>query len=287
MYLFFAGSENQSHKHKLQRSKAKNVLLSYYYFRKRKIDIEEYFESFDRVTLDSGAFTLLESAQKRHKIINHDEYVEEYINFIKKYKGRFFWVANYDLGIAIGEKKVREYNEEFRRQLEPEQRVCYVAHDYTIPYINLEEYFNLYDFVGISSNYKGEKNDIGYLALTYNLSLRHRKLVHGFAMTNFVSMTNYPLYSADSTTYLGAHKYGSTYVWNGSYFETWDYTQKHRRKTLYGMCEELGINFDLFSMLPESQEALNEITVFNIHSWLKNEEKFNRLTKNRQWWLHG
>jgi hypothetical protein len=93
-------------------------------------------------------------------------------------------------------------------------------------------------------------------------------------------MRNFPFYSTDSTTYLGGARFGSTYVWNGSFFETWDYLHKFRRKQLKVWCDKWNVDFDKFM-----KDDVKEVNKFNAMSWLENEKHFNRSTANRQWWL--
>ena len=124
-----------------------------------------------------------------------------------------------------------------------------------------------------------KEDNVGYFSQVYNLSQKHKKKTHGFAMTNFVSFQNFPFFTCDSTTYLGGAKFGSTYVYNGAYFETWDYFQKHRRKTLGHWCKEWDIDFNDF--INDKSKA---VTKFNVKAWQENEKLFNRRTKSRQWW---
>jgi hypothetical protein len=280
MKLLLAGAESKKIRASLIECGVRNTLVSYFYIIDRGVDIEEYFDKFENVALDSGGFTFLEKARTSKKGFkaDHEKYLNNYLEFIDKHKGRFFWVANFDINIVVGDDKVLEWNELFRK-FENVQKVCYIIHDYELPYKNLYLYFDLYDMVGITSNWRGEKDDIGYFEQVYNLSLTKRKLVHGFAMTNFVTIDKFPFYSTDSTTYIGGTKYGSTYVWNGAYFETWDYLRKYKRKGLKHWCDIWNIDYKMFC-----DDDPKETMKFNIRSWLENEKFFNRKTFNKQWW---
>jgi len=280
MKLLFAGAESKSIRKVIIDAGVKNTLVSYFYIVDRSVDINEYFDRFEYVALDSGGFTFIKNAteKKNTKKIDHYRYLMNYLEFIEKHKGKFLWVANYDVAIEVGDNRVYEWNELFRK-FEPYQRICYVAHDYSIPYENLYKYFDLYDMIGVSGNWIGSKDDVGYFSQVYQLAMTKKKLTHGFAMTNFVSFDRFPFWTADSTTYLGGAKFGTTYVWNGAYFETWDYLRKYRRKSLKNWCELWGVDFEGFC-----NDQIREVTRFNTFAWLENEKAFNRKTKHKQWW---
>jgi hypothetical protein len=286
MKLLFAGGESKSVRMSLVEAGVQNVLVSYYYVKRRNVPIEFYFDHFPNLCLDSGGFTMIESFVKKsgHKdykkfFVKHERYLDEYLEFCSNHAGRFMWVANYDIDAIVGANQVYEWNEKFKLLEKMGQTVCYIAHDYALPYTHLYTYFQEYDFVGVSTDHKMRKDNVGYFSQVYKLSEKYKKKTHGFAMTNFVSFQNYPFYTCDSTTYLGGAKFGSTYVYNGAYFETWDLYQKHRRKHLKHWCEKWDINFTDFV-----NDKSSAVTKFNIKAWLENEKLYNRRTKTRQWW---
>jgi len=224
---------------------------------------------------------MIEQARKSSKgaKIDHETYLYKYLEFIDKYKGRFYWAANYDVNFIVGDNQVYKWNEIFELLEKEGQRVCYVSHDFSVPYKNMKEYFSKYGMIGVSGDHNMKKDNVGYFGQAYNYSLTFKKPIHGFAMTNFVSFDRFPFYTCDSTTYLGGAKYGTTYVFNGVYFETWDYKHKFRRKALKSTCEKYGVDYKKFCA-----DDIMEVTRFNIMSWKENEITFNKKTKYRQWW---
>jgi hypothetical protein len=202
----------------------------------------------------------------------------DYVSFLDKYIGKFFWVANLDIDSVVGHAKIVEWNKLFENIEKEGQQVCFVAHDRSSQFLCAKEYLDKYSFVGAS----GVKQELfeRYFLYMYTYSRKFNKKVHGFGLTNFVTMQNFPTYTADSTTYLGGTKFGSTYVWNGSYFETWDTMQKHYRKQLKYDCDKWEISFKKL-MLDDFESVLK----FNIRSWLENEKWFNRRTIQKQFWL--
>lgn len=278
MRLFFAGSENKRIRRWLAECKVQNVLLSYYYIKQRKVNIQEVLDAFPLVAIDSGGFTMYQHTVHKKETVNYVEYLDEYLDFIQDNIGKFFWAANYDIEGIVGLNKVLEWNKEFQWLDEHGQDIVYVAHDTFPPYRNLYHYFDRYNYIGVTGGIHG-KEDVGYFEQVYNLSLKYGKFVHGFGMTNFVLMNNFPFYTTDSTTYLGGAKFGSTYVYNGAYFETWDYFQKHRRKALKNRCALYNVDYEKFV-----NDDVEAVTKFNIYAWLENEKIFNRRTRTKQWW---
>lgn len=280
MRMFFAGAENNKIRKWLKEAGVEKILISYHYMIERGVNVKNVLKDFPYVIIDSGAFTLYQVLFKNREKINYEKYMNKYLDFLYKYKGKFFFAANFDLDIVLGTDLINEWNKYFEELEEKHgQRICYVVHDDTLPYRNLYRYFEKYNYIGVSGGYYG-KDDVGYFSQVYNLSLMKRKYVHGFGLTNFVMMSQFPFYSADSTTYLGGARYGSTYVFNGSYFETWDYFQKYRRKILKHWCEKWDIDYK--GLINDDVEW---VTKFNIKAWLENEKIFNRRTKIKQWWL--
>lgn len=286
MHLLFAGAESKRVRHLLKDMGVRKVLVSYHYVKRRNVPIEWYFDNFDWVALDSGGFTMIAEARKKgsvnfaEEIKKHEAYLQDYLDFIETHAGKFYWVANYDVDLIVGTKTVIEWNKYFER-IEDKfgQRICYIAHDYSIPYNHLYEYFERYNYIGVAGDENFKKDNVGYFGQVYNLSKQHQKLTHGFAMTNFVSFQSFPFFTCDSTTYLGGDKYGTTYVYNGAYFETWDYHHKYRRKSLGKQCSMWNIDHEKF--INDDRDA---VTSFNIKSWMENEKLFNQRTKPAQWW---
>lgn len=278
MKMFFAGSENNRIRRWLKECGVKRILMSYHYIIERGVNIEKALEDFDDIIVDSGGYTMYKFLYERGIAFDYKEYYKEYYDFIEKYAGKFFFVANYDVDEIVGINTVMEWNKDFEALEKKGQRVCYIAHDKKPPYKNLNTYFEKYNYIGVSSGFYG-KDDVGYFSRVYNLSLNKQKIVHGFGLTSFILMSQFPFYSCDSTTYLGGARYGSTYVYNGVYFETWDYFQKHRRKILKHWCEKWDIDYE--GLINDSVEW---VTKFNIKAWLENEKLFNRRTRIKQWW---
>ena len=270
--MFFAAAENQRRLRVLINCKVQNALISYFYINKGKLNTGELLSSFPNVCMDSGAFTVITAEKKNWTKKEHQKYMEQYLDLLWDNVGKFFWVANYDVEAILGTKIVDEWNLEFEKLQEAGQQVCFVPHDLDQrKFDRTLDYLQRYDYVGAKA-YNSR--------YTYFEARKRKKRVHGFAMTGFNTQKNYPMFSTDSSTYIGAERYGCTYVWNGAYFESWDKSVKHRRNTLKKWCDLWEIDFDLLL-----QDDMDTTLEFSIRSWMFNEAYYNRLTRNKQWWL--
>jgi hypothetical protein len=279
MKMFFAGAENTSVMRALHDAGVKRILLSYYYIRRRGADLNEVLRLFPEVIIDSGAFTMLEG-QKGYAVdlYAHEKYLHEYLDFLEKYIGKFFWVANYDIDSIVGHRQVVEWNTYFEALEKGGQTVCYVAHDMGRTMSMTTEYIERYSYVGSSAAVDVQR--MPFRERFFAMARAHKVRTHGFGFTSFVSEQRFPFFTCDSTTYLGGARYGSTYIFNGAFFETIDFRHKHYRKWMTHWCRQWGIDERKFFA-----DDQTEVLKFNIRMWLENERHFNRKTWPRQWWI--
>ena len=284
MRMFFAGAEDKKIREILKKCGVTRILISYYYIKQKKINFEELFADFPEIVLDSGAFTMF---KKRPTKEESAKYFADYIKFIEQHVGNFFFVANYDVDVFMGYKQIDTWNKEFFPFEKAGQRVCYVAHDFDARHIRLYEYLQSFGYVGVSyvkSNQTQKEHVETLTGVAYTIALKNKSHIHGFGMTSFVSNSRAPFYSVDSTTYLGGAKYGTTYVYNGAFFETWTYHYKYRRKGLVGQARAYGMDEETIKKFVDDTD-INAVTEFNIYSWKESEKHFNLRLLQRQWWL--
>jgi len=281
MIVFFAGAESPKVRKALYECGVKNILVSYYYLNRTE-EVNEIFSMFDRIAIDSGAFTMLDNVRKsKSNTVNHNKYISKYIDFVSKHIGKFFFIVNYDIENIVGVRRVNEWNKEFEQLEKAGQQVCYVAHEHAedpLLFKRHSEYIEKYNYIGSSGAAKAI--DHALAVKTYTYSRKHNTKVHGFGYTAFTSQRMFPFYSSDSTTYLGSARYGSTYVWNGMFFETWGHLYKHYRKQIFPQCRKWGLSIE--KILNEDSE---ELLRFSILSWKANIKKYNKVTAYKQWWL--
>jgi hypothetical protein len=185
------------------------VLESYAYIKKHQESINLLLKN--NFILDSGAFTFIGKSKNN---INWNEYVDNYINFIKKYS-----IKNYfelDIYSVIGTSKT----EELRNRIEKE------TGSQSIPvwhiFLGIDYFKNLcnsYKYIAIGASGRHDSkwtrtNPEKLKALV--LYARGKKVkVHGLGYTVLKQLHQIPFYSVDSTTWLNAGKYGEYQKFNG------------------------------------------------------------------------
>jgi hypothetical protein len=279
MKLFFAGAESPKDRHALYKAGVQNILMSYYYIKRRKVNIEEVLSEFPNMVVDSGAFTLMQQSGSL-SVAEHEEFLAGYFDFLQEHVGKFYWVANYDVDILVGHRQVYAWNEKFEDLERQGQPVCYVAHPRDYADLHMEDYMRRYAYIGIADYVRNGKEDVGYNERAYVLAVKNKKRIHNFGMTNFSNFGQFPPFTCDSTTWIGGPKFGSTYVWNGAFFQTIPYTHKHFRIQYKQWCDKWGLSFQKF--LDDDRQTLIK---FAANAWLINERAYNRRTHTRQWWL--
>lgn len=184
---------------------------------------------------DSGAFSFMgkfKDDPKKEEEASHEEfwlpYLEEYVKWIRDHKEYIFCVANLDIDRIVGREIVNKWNKKYFEPLEKEGiQVVYVAHDSDedkTGLLRLKEYCKKYQYVGINQNHKK------YAPQIYQMVKKYDRRIHGFAWTQFDLLKRYPFFSADSVTWLGGVRFGTTYDYDGKNFKTIDYKHKYQRK---------------------------------------------------------
>jgi|TARA_R100000084_G_scaffold38927_2_gene15702 hypothetical protein len=164
---------------------------------------------YDDFLLDSGAFSFFGG-----KVVNWDEYLTDYINFINKYDVKLFFEL--DLYRLIGIKET----EKLRARLEKEtnKQSIPVFHkmlgiDY---YKMLCKNYN-YIAIGASGMYdtdwtrKDPKKLLKMLLFAKKLNTK----VHGLGYTKIPMLDKMPFYSVDSTSWLAGSRFGVLHFFNG------------------------------------------------------------------------
>jgi hypothetical protein len=170
----------------------------------------------DRHILDSGAFSTFKNPVMAKKF-DWDNYVNDYIRFIKDTKQKLFFEL--DIDCVIGLKKVEYY----RKKIEDATGIQ------PVPVWHCErkwDYFEMmcenYPYVAIGTVPVGKQGKLirqQPLVLKKFIDTAHAKgkKIHGlgFTLTNYLKRL--PFDSVDSTTWLSAGRFGSIYRFhNGS-----------------------------------------------------------------------
>ncbi len=193
MKIFIAGTS--TNKEIVQRNLPKFVLESYFYFREWQIPLIKSSEMF---LLDSGAYTFMNSS--KHKKLDFDSYLKNYISFINKYDIKYFFEL--DIDDVVGYEKVLEY----RKILEDETgKKCIPVWHITR---GKDEYINLcenYDYIAIGgmTNKKVKSKIQKYYRWFEDISIKNKTKVHILGSTDRKTLSS-RFYSVDSTAWLNS-----------------------------------------------------------------------------------
>ena len=190
----------------------KYVLVSFWYVKKlnKKIifDLIIKRNEQDRLILDSGAFTFLNSDSK----MNMDEYLDEYIDFINKYDIKRF--AELDIDPIIGYEKTML----MRKKLERETgKKCLPVWHKSRGLKAFKDDVDKYPYVSIGGIVTGEikrKEYPMFKQLTRYANARGVK-VHGLGFTGR-DCYKYGFDSVDSSSWTSGGRYASTYKFKGN-----------------------------------------------------------------------
>lgn len=186
------------------------ILESFYYadeWTEKTIPLLSHF------MLDSGAFTFMSNTKTA---VNFDEYLQRYINFIKKNKVKQFFEL--DVDVVTGYNKVKEMTKRLEQGVGA--RCIPVWHKSR----GIDEWHRMteeYDYVAIGGIVSKEIKPADYKYFTPLLEIARKNncKVHGLGFTNLDGMTKYPFYSVDSTAWTTGNRFGMAYRFNGKTME--------------------------------------------------------------------
>lgn len=260
------------------RAGVSEMLVSYHYFRKNKkgfMEILDEINSRDGVFMvDSGAFSFIHALGSRElKIDEWVEFIEEYVQFCTDNHNKLFCVANFDIDNIVGREQVEKWNEKYFEPLNKLLDVIFVVqrdvngwyHD-SRGLHRLKEYLSHYEYVGVNASMKDSVTRVTQSARVT------RSRIHGLAWTDKATLEN-PVFSVDSSTWLGGQRYGSTYTYDGKNFRTIDYKNKHVRKKYKG--------FEDVDFEKVMKDDSREVTYLNALSWKGWRDEFVKRANSR------
>jgi hypothetical protein len=262
------------------------VLVSYHYIRKRKQVYDEEFlplmkEKDGLFMTDSGAFSLLMGKTKDEYYTPEfwTPYLEEYVQWLWDHKDHIYNAANLDLDIYVGRDQVDKWNDEYFKPLEEFMNVIYVTHkDWKREYGDptglkrFKEYLKIHNYVGVNAAMKDQSAQIAAL------SRAAKKRVHGFAWTSIPLLRSHPVTTVDSSTWLGAQKFGSTYIYDGKNLRTFDFKNKFRRKKKKFEAIARGLDW---SKIEGDEDT--EMARFNLMGWEGGRREYLRSANTKLW----
>jgi hypothetical protein len=238
--LFFSASSLQ-HAEWLLDYGIQDILISYHYILKNVKKALRIMEEVKRrggiFMTDSGVFSyLVEYMNSDDASVKEESYwigkVEDYVSFVQENKDLIYVCANFDLDSLVGRYVVDQWNEKYFKPLEKITNVVYLAHkdatggDYADPtgFVRLKQYLREHEYVGVNNLWDRDCKKVAALAKM------HKRRIHGFALTSPVELLANPFFSHDSTTWLGALRYGETYTFDGKNFKAKPKEMKYLRK---------------------------------------------------------
>lgn len=281
MKVLLAGSESKESASRMREMGAKHLLLSYYYLRNKKDPVpflEEMRQNSTFMFLDSGAHTFFHEAgisavhgEKKTKTAeNPEQYLHEYIQWLKEYGSYFDGYAELDIDQIVGHDKILEWHKIWEES--GLDKIVYCYHP-TQPISYWEKICKENHYVGIQGNLPLQKY-VGYL----NVAKKYGTKVHGFAMTKTEPMQKLPFFSVGSTSWQSGERFGTTFEFNGRNMIAHLKDDKvAMRRKLKRKAEALGINSEAWI-----KDSRVEVGQWNVAQWLE-MEKFIDKTAKRYW----
>jgi hypothetical protein len=206
MRLFFAGAENARSHALLVKAGVRNFLVSYYGLKNKPIS-----DLNGNIFLDSGGF----SARIKGAVISVDEY------------GKYILKNGYNLNsnlvyANLDQKETKDTLENQKKLEEMGLKPIPVYHFSEYGSGNkqlLLDYLSNHDYIaigGVAATNLSKAQVKSYLSFVFKETKANKK-VHGFGMSSFVLLKDYPFYSVDSTTWLSANMFRNyVYFENGT-----------------------------------------------------------------------
>lgn len=259
MRIYLAGGECRQWLEAINDAGSDRALFSYYYFEKAGEPFQaEALTACPDIFVDSGGF----SAQTQgHKIS-----ITAYGRWLEKAEGNISAYANLDV---IGDAEAIQKNQE---RLEGMGLSPIPVFHLGSPFSHLRPMVERYDYIALGgmvpfTNQKARLRN--WLASCFSI-IRGDAKVHGFGLTNFDLMKEFPFYSVDSTAWLAGTKFGKVFQFKG------------------------GTGFDVFSQGMERPSSITERSlqdqgdkryydrvVHNAAEWIKAERFLTRYWKRK------
>lgn len=207
LYLAVQDSDLKAYGEEL--SKSKYLLISYYY---NKDPI--FIENVDYI-VDSGAFTFMNGRKIDQK--SFEIYVDDYIEYIKKYKFKKYLELDVDSIWGL------DYVKKIREKLEKEIGYqCIPVWHKSRGRKEFEKMVEEYKYIAIGGIAIGDikRKDHGYFKVLNTYARKKGCKVHGLGFTPTSNLNDYGFYSCDSTSWVSGSKHGSIYQFNHNRIRT-------------------------------------------------------------------
>jgi hypothetical protein len=286
MRILFAAPEGRTAQ--LKSVGVEGIFTSYLAWRGRTFD--PTVREFDFVFVDSGAHLYVKPkgagrpSKSELNLPKPDEYVDEYITFLKENWEAFDYFAELDIGHSMvfnpkknpkskaGAKWVKATRQKFI-DAGLKEKLVPVYHDEYMTLAELEELCKEYSYIGI-----GQMSAVNMYRQPFEIGKKYETKFHGFSMTKEDFMKKLPFYSVDSTSWLAGSRYGSTYYFKGA--KLIQTAEKAIRRTMKGKLDKIGIDWEKVMA-----DDPYEVDRMNAHAWIEYNRHINKFDKS--YWRKG
>lgn len=181
------------------------ILESFFY----KKDIEIILPYTGDFLLDSGAFTFM---QGKGGVLNWEEYIEQYADFIKRNKIQKYFEL--DIDSIVGYETVKKYRYKLESSVGWQ---CIPVWHKSRGIENFKQMCDEYKYVAIGGIVAKEIKPEQYIAFPSMINEAHKRgtKIHGLGFTSPDWLTKCHFDSVDSTAWTTGNRFGSVYQFDG------------------------------------------------------------------------
>ncbi|MCK4686599.1 MAG: hypothetical protein KAT66_00555 [Candidatus Lokiarchaeota archaeon] len=269
MKMYLAGGGGKIFETLFDKCKVQNRLLSYYSC--YADDLDEKVKN-NLSILDKKRSYFLDSGGYSARAMGVDIDIKKYHKFLTKYGKQFTVVANLDVGTYDNCKANQKYLETSGANVLPVFHYQeYLTQKYRYEIENLCKNYEYVAIGGVAGSVTGGKMLDQYLTHCFHYGLKYKTKFHGFGMTSPTLLSDFPFYSADSTSWMQGGRYG-TIVENISITKQKSYAYREKEN----LEKVLGYGLSIKQL-----HNYKERDMYNIKQYLKVEENITRLWKKR------
>lgn len=281
--LFFSGCEPEIY-YEITTKETDTILFTYMYAQKKGNKfMKERIEKTPnvRMLVDSGAHTFLaDSDTYADKPVEwFEEYLKGYVKFLKDNKEHIFAAVELDIARLVGQDKVNEWRKNIFEKLTREEgiQIIYVWHiDDGVP--AWEKMCQRYPYVGVTFLEGLEAGTI--MRDLFSTARKYGTRVHGFGITGYGSLSKYPFFSVDSSTWLVGSQFGELSWFDGRKLfrlKKSDWKKLYKTKII-----KMGGNWNLLEREdPYEMIRLNVLTFLNVKAHIRKK------MGNKAYWINA
>ena len=290
--LCFAGGEDRKLRDGLYRIGVRNILLSFYYFKKfmRKrtpAEIADDIGRFDYVLLDSGGFTFMQALKEgRETHMGIREYADFYHSELERTGHIFTACAELDVHEEFSQYEMEEAKDRLMAHGVP---MLPVIQGQSVEELTELGWYDKYGYMAVGSALLWGKKVAPELKEYIKKGKELGTLYHGFGVTTVDAIRTMPFFSVDSTTWMGGTRYGNTMIFQNGRLRYYDFHKKGVRKRYRKRFEDSGLIWaDIEREKPLEVDLMNALgwkqwsdyIKYNVQNcyWLLPEEKDSALS---------